>query len=81
MNLHLSGGDGGIGHVIDHLGPPIESWWNDLGNISFSPKVCGEAVAGIAEDLEKFSLAQLNEQRDDVLLSLMALKAKSNQLP
>jgi carnitine 3-dehydrogenase len=81
MNLHLSGGDGGIGHVIDHLGPPIESWWNDLGNISFSPKVRGEAVAGIAEELEKFSLAQLNEQRDDVLLSLMALKAKSNQLP
>jgi carnitine 3-dehydrogenase len=81
MNLHLSGGDGGIGHVIDHLGPPIESWWKDLGNVSFSPKVRGETVAGIAEELEKFSLAQLNEQRDDVLLSLMALKAKSNQLP
>jgi len=31
LNLHLSGGAGGIAHVLEHLGPPIESWWRDLG--------------------------------------------------
>ncbi|MFX5793765.1 3-hydroxyacyl-CoA dehydrogenase family protein, partial [Acinetobacter baumannii] len=31
LNLHMSGGEGGIGHMLDHLGPPIESWWADLG--------------------------------------------------
>jgi carnitine 3-dehydrogenase len=81
MNLHLSGGDGGIGHVIDHLGPPIESWWRDLGDISFSPKIREEAVDGIAGMLTDRSLQELNEQRDDVLLSLMALKARAKQLP
>jgi carnitine 3-dehydrogenase len=81
MNLHLSGGDGGIGHVIDHLGPPIESWWRDLGDVSFSAKIRDEAVTGIEEELKGYSLAKLNDQRDDVLLSLMALKAKADQLP
>ena len=81
MNLHLSGGAGGIGHVIDHLGPPIESWWRDLGDVSFSKKIRDEAVIGIEDELKKYSLAKLNDQRDDVLLSLMALKAKADQLP
>ena len=81
MNLHLSGGAGGIGHVIDHLGPPIESWWRDLGEISFSPEVRKEAIDGIEAELKPFNLAALNRQRDDVLLSLMALKATSTQLP
>jgi carnitine 3-dehydrogenase len=30
MNLHLSGGAGGIAHVLAHLGGPIEDWWKDL---------------------------------------------------
>jgi carnitine 3-dehydrogenase len=81
MNLHLSGGAGGIGHVIDHLGPPIESWWRDLGDLSFSPAIRKEAVDGIESELKSFNLAGLNTQRDDVLLSLMALKAKTTQLP
>ncbi len=31
MNLHLSGGAGGIEHLLAHLGGPIEDWWKDLG--------------------------------------------------
>ena len=32
MNLHLSGCDGGIAHLLAHLGGPIESWWQALGD-------------------------------------------------
>ena len=81
MNLHLSGGAGGIAHVIDHLGPPIESWWRALGDLSFSPEVRKEAIDGIDTELKGFDLVKLTEQRDDVLLSLMALKKQANQLP
>jgi hypothetical protein len=34
LNLHLSGGPGGIAHVLEHLGPPMESWWHDLGTVA-----------------------------------------------
>src|SRR5271154_5118458 len=33
LNLHLSGGAGGVAHVLEHLGPPMESLWRDV-NIS-----------------------------------------------
>jgi carnitine 3-dehydrogenase len=31
LNLHLSGGAGGITHVLEHLGPSMESYWRDFG--------------------------------------------------
>ena len=29
-NQHLSGGPGGLAHILEHLGPPTEAWWRDL---------------------------------------------------
>ncbi|MDQ0391810.1 3-hydroxyacyl-CoA dehydrogenase NAD-binding domain-containing protein [Labrys monachus] len=81
MNLHLSGGAGGIGHVIDHLGPPIESWWRDLGDLSFTPAVRAEAVSGIEEELKARSLDAMTRARDDVLIQLLSLKSATPTLP
>jgi carnitine 3-dehydrogenase len=75
MNLHLSGGAGGIGHLIDHLGPAMEGWWRDLGDLSFSPKVRAEAVSGIEEELKTQSLDDMTRARDDVLIQLLSLKS------
>ncbi|WP_168073839.1 3-hydroxyacyl-CoA dehydrogenase NAD-binding domain-containing protein [Caulobacter sp. SSI4214] len=81
LNLHLSGGDGGIGHLIDHLGPPIESWWQDLGQIALTPQVRAKAVAGVEAVLSGRSLAALTEARDEVLIDLLTLKAAQRPLP
>ena len=81
LNLHLSGGAAGIGHTIDHLGPPIESWWQDLGRPSFSPALREAAIAGVAAELAPHDFAETIRQRDDVLISLLANKAASDQLP
>ena len=81
LNLHLSGGAAGIGHTIDHLGPPIESWWQDLGRPSFSPALREAAIAGVAAELASHDFAETIRQRDDVLISLLANKAASDQLP
>ena len=82
MNLNLSGGSGGIAHVIDHLGPPIETWWADLGTLSsFTPEIKAEAVEGIKEELGGHAVADVENQRDDVLIQLLALKDKAADLP
>jgi 3-hydroxyacyl-CoA dehydrogenase len=81
LNLHLSGGAGGIGHVIDHLGPPIESWWRDLGDMSFTPAVRVEAVSGIEEELKARSADAVTRARDDILIQLLALKSAAPTLP
>ncbi|AQS83779.1 MAG: 3-hydroxyacyl-CoA dehydrogenase NAD-binding domain-containing protein [Acetobacter aceti] len=82
MNLNLSGGSGGIAHVIDHLGPPIETWWADLGTLSsFTPEIKAEAVEGIRDELGGHAVADVENQRDDVLIQLLTLKDKAADLP
>ena len=82
LNLHLSGGAGGIAHTIDHLGPPIEDWWRDLGGLSaITPDLRVEAIAGIEQELAGRSLAAMTAARDDVLVALLSLKAAAGALP
>lgn len=81
MNLHLSGGEGGLRHALEHLGPPIESWWDDLREVHLSPELNAKLVEGMDEQLAERSLSETVAQRDDVLLELLRLKAASKLLP
>jgi carnitine 3-dehydrogenase len=81
LNLHLSGGAGGIAHVLEHLGPPMESWWHDLGNVTLSEELNGAVARGVAEELRGADLTHLAHQRDDLLLALLQLKAEADRLP
>ncbi|QGZ63347.1 3-hydroxyacyl-CoA dehydrogenase NAD-binding domain-containing protein [Paraburkholderia acidisoli] len=73
-NLHLSGGDGGIAHVLDHLGGPIESWWDDLGTPRMTDDLKRRIAEGMREALASRSSDALAEHRDAVVLGLLALR-------
>ncbi|WP_229452238.1 3-hydroxyacyl-CoA dehydrogenase NAD-binding domain-containing protein [Massilia niastensis] len=75
LNLHLSGGEGGIGHVLDHLGPPIESWWADLGTPAITEELKQKICAGVDELLTGRDQALLAPTRDALLLGLVEAKA------
>jgi carnitine 3-dehydrogenase len=81
LNLHLSGGAGGFAHVLEHLGLQMESWWRDLGNVSLNGELNRTIARGATEDLGGADLAHLTSQRDDVLLTLLQLKADADRLP
>ncbi len=81
LALHLSGGDGGIEHVLDHLGGPIESWWNDLGAPSLTPELRRKAIEGTADELQGRRSEALEAERDALLLDLIRAKAASRNLP
>jgi 3-hydroxyacyl-CoA dehydrogenase len=82
MNLHLSGGGGGIAHVIEHLGPPIEGWWRDLGELSaFTPGLAERAVGGVEDELGGRDARELTQARDQVLMGLLEMKAAQSRLP
>ena len=74
LNLHLSGGSGGIAHVLEHLGPPIESWWRDLGDVTLNHELIGMITQGVTEELGSADVCHLTNQRDDLLLALLQLK-------
>jgi hypothetical protein len=74
-------GAGGIAHVLEHLGPPMESWWHDLGNVTLNEELNGAIARGVAEELRGADLAHLANHRDDLLLALLQLKAAADRLP
>ena len=73
---HLSGGPGGIAHVLEHLGPPTEAWWRDMGDPSLTPELVDKIVAGVDEELGAIEPAELVARRDAVLRTLLASKAE-----
>jgi 3-hydroxyacyl-CoA dehydrogenase len=77
-NQHLSGGPGGIAHVLEHLGPPTEAWWRDLGRVTLTPELVAKLVAGVDEELAGVDPAELIARRDAVLAALLAAKARTD---
>jgi carnitine 3-dehydrogenase len=81
MNLHLSGGEGGIRHMLDHLGGPIESWWDDLGTPRITEALKQQLAAGVEEALAGRDGTQLAPARDALLAGLIEAKAGTDKLP
>jgi carnitine 3-dehydrogenase len=81
LNLHLSGGVGGLEYVLDHLGPPIESWWADMKEVTIDDALKAKLVAGGDDELAGKSMDIIVQDRDRVLLELMRLKAQAEHLP
>ncbi|MGJ9416328.1 3-hydroxyacyl-CoA dehydrogenase NAD-binding domain-containing protein [Massilia sp. CMS3.1] len=81
LNLHLSGGEGGIKHMLDHLGAPIESWWADLGTPNITEELKQQLSAGVEAALSGRDSAQLAPARDALLAGLIEAKAGTDKLP
>jgi carnitine 3-dehydrogenase len=80
MNLHLSGGAGGIAHLLDHLGEPIEDWWQDLGAPTMTAELKQQVAEGVAAALGERRTSDLEAARDTLLLDLIRAKAASGKL-
>jgi carnitine 3-dehydrogenase len=77
VNQHLSGGPGGLAHILEHLGPPTEAWWRDLGRVTLTPELNAKLVSGVDDELAGTDPAELVARRDAVLTSLLAAKART----
>ena len=83
VNLHLAGGPGGLAGLIEKpLWQAVQAMWADLDNSSGStPAVEAQLVAGVGESMGGLSMDAVARQRDDLLLGLLALKARARDLP
>lgn len=73
-NQHLSGGSGGLAHVLAHLGPPTQLIMDDLGAPQLSPALVQSLVDGVDAELAGVDQADLVRTRDRLLLDLLAAK-------
>jgi carnitine 3-dehydrogenase len=82
MNANLGGGDGGMKHLLEHLGPAMEDWWADLGRIEHvTPQMAEKAEAGVNEILKVHTASNIAAARDNVLLQTLKAKAGDKGLP
>ena len=72
--FHLAGGQGGIQHFMEHLAGPMTTWWKDLGNPEFTPELKEKIVQGVLAEAGNQSINNLAEERDKLLLGLLALR-------
>ena len=77
LNQHLSGGPGGIARILEHLGPPTQEWWRDLGRVTLSPELNAKLVSGVDDELAGTDPGELVARRDAVLTTLLAAKAQT----
>ncbi|WP_294253867.1 3-hydroxyacyl-CoA dehydrogenase NAD-binding domain-containing protein [uncultured Sphingomonas sp.] len=75
LSLHLNGGDGGLPHSIEQLGPPMERLWESLEIATFDP-VTRELIARQADQsYGAWPIAQLartGEAREIAVLNALA---------
>lgn len=77
---HLSGGPGGLAHVLEHLGPPMVEWWADLGAPDLTPELVATLVDGVHEEFGGREQAVL-AARDRGLREIMATKERLGLSP
>jgi carnitine 3-dehydrogenase len=71
---HLSGGPGGLAHVLAHLGPPMVDWWHDLGAPpELTPDLVARLVEGVTAEFGGRE-AEIAAARDRALRELLAVK-------
>jgi 3-hydroxyacyl-CoA dehydrogenase len=78
--FHLGGGPGGIQHFMEQFTGPLAAWWKDLGTITeFSPEVKQTIVNGVLKEANGRSIAELEQERDEMLLELLATRSKAEK--
>ncbi|WP_175813540.1 3-hydroxyacyl-CoA dehydrogenase NAD-binding domain-containing protein [Burkholderia contaminans] len=82
LNGEFGGGDGGIRHMMTHLGPAMETWWADLGRIEkITPEDIDAMESGVGEILKRVKRNDVISARDDVLMKILQAKGNEKNLP
>lgn len=76
--FHLGGGQGGIEHFMAHLSGPFSRWWDDLGHPVLTPELKDRLIQGVKAEATDRTIAELEKQRDDLLIQLLALRARAD---
>jgi len=73
---HLGGGPGGIEHFFQQFTAPMTAWWKTLGSPVLTLEVQKKLIDGVRAEVGSRSIAELEAQRDEILLGLIELRKK-----
>jgi carnitine 3-dehydrogenase len=73
LTFHLAGGQGGMGHMLDHFGPALLEPWTRLTAPPLTPELRDRVVAGAVEAAGGRTVSELEQRRDAFLVDLLLL--------
>jgi carnitine 3-dehydrogenase len=76
LQWHVGGGAGGIKHFMEHLMDPLGGMWKSLGNPEITPELKRTITDGVLEKAGNRSVEQLAKEENEVLISLLRLRAQ-----
>jgi carnitine 3-dehydrogenase len=76
---HLSGGPGGLAHVLEHLGPGTEALWDDLGTVTMTPALADRLVAQVTDAVGGAEPDDLLDRRDAVIRAVLAARTSEDR--
>ena len=72
MLFNLGAGEGGMAAFCDRYADSFHRWWDDLGNPRLTPEIGTVLDQGLRQEAGGQSLADLAQQRDDIIVSHLA---------
>jgi len=83
LTFHLAGGKEGMRHMLEQFGPALKLPWTKLKAPSLNPKLKKLMISGTKKQAAKFSIKDLEEQRDLFLIEIMKTlnKNQNNKFP
>jgi len=72
---------GGVHHLLEHLHGPMTALWADLGAPALTPPLRQRIVEGVRSEVGDRSREQLADERDELLIGLLKLRARLSGKP
>src|SRR6202030_2700402 len=77
VQWHVGGGPGGIHHYMEHLMGPLVGLMKALGTPNVTAELKQTIVDAVLQEAGNRSVEQLAEKENEVLVGLLALRAKA----
>ena len=74
----LSGGEGGLRHLLEHLGPPMDDYWQDLFPTRLTEEVKRAVLDSAGQQMGDQDMAAVARERDRLLVALLQLKTRKS---
>ena len=71
LTFHLAGGEEGMKHMLEQFGPALKLPWTKLKAPELNKKLKNRMISGTKKQAGKFSIDDLEKQRDYFLIEIM----------
>jgi carnitine 3-dehydrogenase len=71
MLFNLAAGQGGLAAYCEHFKDSYNCWWDDLGQIHFTPEIIEMLVKGVQDEAKGQSQEELARRRDTLVVALL----------